>query len=390
MAIGPGYKTFTFDGQNSGSYDVYITGEAVYNAPERTVEMITIPGRDGDLALDKGCFENIPVKYPAGMFGDDQSAFAAKVRAFRNMMASRVGYCRLEDEYNPDEYRLAVYKNGLEVEPVPFQRAGEFEILFDCNPFRFLKSGEAAVAVTNNGTLTNPTLFESKPLLEVKGSGNINLGNDTIKVTNPEIGTTEILPATTLAANWTASPFTATLTLETDKLNAGDEIDVGKITVMLRFGGTAGSSTNMANWRNMPGLTNGGKTNTPVFYKGTAGTFTATGDYTTGGYTFTLTISVAYDGADEITINIGDGGTNGITASLEASYGRSSKPSAGNPMYIDLDLGEAWNEDYSTPVSVNDAVQMPAELPTLKPGANTITYDNTITSLKIVPRWREL
>lgn len=391
MAIGPGYKTFTFDGQNSGSYDVYITGEAVYNAPERTVEMITIPGRDGDLALDKGRFENIPVKYPAGMFGDDQSAFAAKVRAFRNMMASRVGYCRLEDEYNPDEYRLALYKSGLEVEPVPFQRAGEFDILFDCNPFRFLKSGEAAVAVANNGTLTNPTLFESKPLLEVKGSGNINLGSDTIKVTNPDIGTTQILPATVLAANWTGNPLSATLNIEADKLNNGDEIDVGKITFNVKWGGSNSSSTNLESWRALPGTTlpMAGKTVTPVFYKGTADTFTATGSWTNAGYTFTVTISVAYDGDDEITITITSNG-NQFSASMAATYGNSTKPSAGDPMYIDLDLGEAWNEDYSTPVSVNDAVQMPAELPTLKPGANTITYDNTITSLKIVPRWREL
>lgn len=378
---------FTFGGIKSSDYGIYISGEGVFNAPKRDVEKYSIPGRNGDFILDKGRFENIEVRYPVFNYEKNLSDFETKLSNFRNALASKKGYQRLTDTFHTDEYRMAAFVEGVEVIPVKYNTASEFEIVFNCKPQRFLTSGETATAVASGGTITNPTLFESKPLLEVKGSGNINLGSDTIKVTNPDIGTTQILPATVLAANWTASPFTATLTLETDKLNAGDEIDVGKITVMLRYGGAAGSSTNMENWQNMPGLTNGGKTNTPVFYKGTAGTFTATGDYTTGGYTFTLTISVAYDGADEITINIGDGGANGITASLEASYGRSSKQSAGNPMYIDLDLGEAWNEDYSTPVSVNDAVQMPAELPTLKPGANTVTYDNTITSLKIVPRW---
>ena len=61
MAIETGeiFKRLYFDGQSSGTYGVYITGEAVYNAPARDVEMVTIPGRNGQLALDKGRFENI-------------------------------------------------------------------------------------------------------------------------------------------------------------------------------------------------------------------------------------------------------------------------------------------------------------------------------------------
>ena len=66
------YKTLTFDGESSRTYGVYITGEAVYNAPEREVEMISIPGRSGQLALDKGRFENIEVTYPAGIFADNE------------------------------------------------------------------------------------------------------------------------------------------------------------------------------------------------------------------------------------------------------------------------------------------------------------------------------
>lgn len=61
------YKTLNFDGQSSGTYGVYITGDAVFNAPERDVEMITIPGRNGALALDNGRFENISVTYPSGL-----------------------------------------------------------------------------------------------------------------------------------------------------------------------------------------------------------------------------------------------------------------------------------------------------------------------------------
>ena len=97
------YKSLTFDNQTSREYGVYITGEAVYNAPERAVEMISIPGRNGSFALDQGRFENIEVTYPAGIFAENESDFAQAVSDFRNFLCSKKGYCRLTDEYNPSE-----------------------------------------------------------------------------------------------------------------------------------------------------------------------------------------------------------------------------------------------------------------------------------------------
>ena len=135
------YKGFTFDGIDSRDYGVYISGDAVFDSPERDVEMIEIPGRNGSFALDKGRFGNITVSYPAGIFGEDEASFREGIRALRNALASRKGYCRLEDDYNPNEYRMAVYKKGLEVDPA-LLKAGEFTIEFDCQPQRFLKSGE--------------------------------------------------------------------------------------------------------------------------------------------------------------------------------------------------------------------------------------------------------
>lgn len=174
------FRSFDFDGINSLAYGVYITGEAVYNAPERAVEMITIPGRNGDLAVDQGRFENIPVTYPAGVFASTQEEFAAKIRNIRNELASRFSYVRITDSYHPDEYRLGLYKSGLEVDPVAYSTAGEFDIVFDCMPQRWLVSGETAQTFTSTGTITNPTLFGAKPLLKVTGAGNLTVGERTM------------------------------------------------------------------------------------------------------------------------------------------------------------------------------------------------------------------
>lgn len=177
-------ESLTFAGINSGTYGVYIAGESVYNAPERSVEMVTIPGRNGNLAIDGGRFENIEVTYPAFLAEPSQAAFAESVADFRNAILSKVGYQRLTDDYNPDEFRLAVYRSGLEVKPRVYNRVGEFTLTFDCKPQRFLLSGEQAVTLTASGSITNPTRFPSKPLVRVFGAGTLTIGDNAITISS--------------------------------------------------------------------------------------------------------------------------------------------------------------------------------------------------------------
>lgn len=174
------FNAITFDGINSLDYGVYVTGEAVFDAPERVVEMVSVPGRNGAIAIDEGRFENIAVKYPAGMFSADQGGFAAKIARFRNELVSRHSYKRLTDTYNPEEFRMGLYKSGLAVTPAGYVNAGEFDIEFDCKPQRWLVSGETAQTFTATGTITNPTLFPARPLLAVTGAGILTVGTQTM------------------------------------------------------------------------------------------------------------------------------------------------------------------------------------------------------------------
>ena len=174
-------KKLIFDSEDIG---VYISGNGVYNAPERDYEMASIPGKNGQLAIDHGRYENIEVTYPCFIWANTQQEFREKMRTIRAKLTSKLGYKRLEDTYHPDEYRMAIYKAGIEVDPVYYNRAGEFELTFDCKPQRFLKSGENQVTVANNGTITNPTLFESLPIIETQGAGTLTINNSTITITN--------------------------------------------------------------------------------------------------------------------------------------------------------------------------------------------------------------
>lgn len=173
---------FTFDGVTSSSLNTYISGEGTFNAPERVYDMQVIPGRNGALALDEKRFENVELTYPAFIFKDDGTNFEAAISDLRNALLSKNGYKRLTDTYHPGEFRLAIYKDGLEVAPTMINRAGEFDLVFTCKPQRFLTSGETVTTKTSSGTITNPTKFDARPLLVVTGTGNLTVNGTQIAI----------------------------------------------------------------------------------------------------------------------------------------------------------------------------------------------------------------
>ena len=427
MVTGDIFKGLTFDGIDSRQYGVYITGQAVYNSPSRDVELIEIPGRNGSYALDKGRFNNIEVTYPAGTYGKDESEFRDAISDFRNALSSRKGYCRLTDDYNPNEYRMATYMSGLDVSVAKLE-AGEFEITFNCKPQRFLTSGETQQTVTSGATITNPTLFESHPLLLVDGYGEFDINGESITIQQGAVmGKTLVATTDTQSESETSVGadfiFNRTTNLTTISLN-GDLITTGKETADVTFTAPAGyiiediTDVNITNGTITKLYDNGRDPNSyrvacwidgGTFTRGTSKTITdtATVSYTTitadfvSNEVWNFDLTINYNGSDSFiyTLSVKKGtGTSPILwtdynrggfrwgSSNNDIYVQSSKSALGN-LYIDLDIGECYRIENGQIISINNATVLPADLPTLKAGPNTITYNNTFTSFKMTPRW---
>ena len=389
-------KNLTFDAVSLNDYGVGLTGSGVYDAPERDVDMIEIPGRNGEYALDKGRYNNIEVTYPAGAYDASQPDFASKISDLRNALASLKGYKRLEDEYNHDEYRLGIFKSGLKVDPVHYSRAGEFDLVFNCKPQRYLKSGETEQTVTSGGTITNPTLFESQPLLKVEGYGKITIDGQEIEIKSSAIG------PVTIAGSWTsAQGQEATYTPNLSALASADSFNVEepKFKFWLYGGDIAiDGSLNVissdpdwqafASWGNVQGrdaIYVECYAGAVDFIKSTDQSYTTTLTITTALLTKTVGLSLNYSGGN-ITFTVTTSETYLMQASFRGIEGDSTKSVLGT-VYIDCEIGEAYIIDDGEILSANNAVTLPADLPTLKPGTNAITYTINISELKIVPRW---
>lgn len=171
---------FTLNGKKSRDFGLYITGSGAFNAPERDVEVIQVPGRNGNLIIDQGRFKNVTQSYKAFIHQN----FTANSENVRAWLLSDAGYRRLEDTYNPQTFRLARFAGPLNMDVRALCSGAEMELFFDCKPQRFLKTGEQLLTLTASGVVRNPTQFAASPLLNVVGSGSgvLTIGSETIEI----------------------------------------------------------------------------------------------------------------------------------------------------------------------------------------------------------------
>lgn len=393
-----------FGGVNSSDYGIAISGEGVFNAPERDVELVDIPGRNGAYVLDKGRYRNTTVTYRAFNYEADLEDFRERLSAFRNALGAQKGYQRLTDTFHPDEFRIAAFINGIQFNPIQRNTAAEFDITFNCMPQRYLTSGETAITIGHGiipGTVKNPTRFDSRPLLEVTGYGKITFktaGNPAkvVKVISEPIGEVSIhgpvneTQRGSLESTFEIEPNYAALRTGDSvrlnwpaRLNIAVSLGIVSATIVSQTG-TAFES--IAKWGRTASLQFNGFSWT----YGTPVSETATIQIVYGDIAMlqmTVALEVDADGKITITASSSDVRPSSCTLQIAGITGDSSKTALGEPLYLDLDIGEAYKEEDGEMISVNSGVILGAELPTLKPGDNLILFDDTFTDLKVIPRW---
>ena len=168
------------DGQNSMEYGIWLFGNDEYNFPQRDVEMVSVPGRSGDLTIDKDRFKNIKVKYSCVMFDNR----GKNLDAFRAFLLMGSGYRRIETTFDPDHYRMGIYTGETKPKQSREKDVATFQITFDCKPQRYFKVGEEFKEYADGDIIHNPTLYVSKPLIRVYGNGQFTVGSRTVKVVN--------------------------------------------------------------------------------------------------------------------------------------------------------------------------------------------------------------
>ena len=172
-----------FNGTSSKDLGLIVQFVPSYKAAEKVYNSVNIPGRNGELVIGSGSYQNVERSYSFAKvyrIGQDLPLSASAIMAWLN---SADGYARLEDSYEPEYYRMAVYKDEGELYDY-YNTATTLEVTFVCKPERWLKSGEYEQQIQSGKKLYNPTRFRAKPIIKFTTAPNvaatINVGNTTI------------------------------------------------------------------------------------------------------------------------------------------------------------------------------------------------------------------
>lgn len=138
-----------FGNVNLSAYNAFAIYCNIFDRPERDVEVVSVPGRNGDLIFDNGRYKNLDRVYTIQVTG------VANAQNLINALTKTIGYQELEDDYDTTVYYMARLKNR----PRVTQFVGNAVLLtvtFDRKPQRFLKSGETTPIT---GTYIGNTAF---------------------------------------------------------------------------------------------------------------------------------------------------------------------------------------------------------------------------------------
>lgn len=176
-------SAFLFHEMLSTELGVIITKIPAQTMPERDVEIISIPGKHGDLIFDQGRYKNVSRIYECAVFPEIRQDYYSAVRAVCDLLRPAAGYFRLEDTYEPDVFRMARPVGRLQVESI-VERAGIFTAEFDCKPQKFFKYGEYVQTLLEQSSIYNDTAYPASPLIRVFGAGpgEISVGGVTVQI----------------------------------------------------------------------------------------------------------------------------------------------------------------------------------------------------------------
>ena len=163
-----------YGGESSTDYGIVVSEAPSFDKPVRKNTVNKIPGRNGAVIFQEDAYEDVTRSYKAWIADYAREDLVSAVSDFTAWLYSKKGYQRLEDNFEPDIYRLAYFDGGENITN-ELTQYGSTVIRFTCRPERFLKEGEKEITVSNGDSIYNPTRFESKPLIYIEGSGEIHV-----------------------------------------------------------------------------------------------------------------------------------------------------------------------------------------------------------------------
>lgn len=169
-----------FNGAKSSGYHLFMEAGLTFNSPALDLGLQKIPGRDGELAIGDGSLLNTKISFPFRLRIFDGSNVETVSKNISNWLKKDALWHDLYFDGDPDYIYQGIYYEEYNVERI-VSWYGKCVLNFTIKPYKFLKSGLAPL--TSPAALNNPTTRDARPLITIKGTGNITLNIGSEKLT---------------------------------------------------------------------------------------------------------------------------------------------------------------------------------------------------------------
>ena len=130
-------STFTFNGHSCDEFGIYISKKPNINRSQRKFQSASVAGRNGNIYQLQDAWDEVVVTYDIFAGGYEQGDAPSDFTDIMEWLNSADDYARLEDSYDTEHYRMAVFVDATNIEQ-KWYSTGQAQIKFRCKPQHFL------------------------------------------------------------------------------------------------------------------------------------------------------------------------------------------------------------------------------------------------------------
>lgn len=161
-------SSFTYNGHSSEEFGIRIEKKPVLNRSARKFQSASVPGRNGNIYQLEDAWSEVIQPYEIFAGEKEEGAAVPSFTAIMEWLNSAAGYTKLQDTYDPDHYRMAVFVDSTNISST-WHDFGRATINFRCRPEHYI--AQDPLEVENGDIITNETNHVAHPLITLTGEG---------------------------------------------------------------------------------------------------------------------------------------------------------------------------------------------------------------------------
>lgn len=166
---------FEYNGKTSKDFDLKVSSETTIHSPGMDISFQSVPGRDGEVAISNNRFESVELPIYCNLMTKDN--IEEKASNISQWLKSNIRYQDLLLSWDPKYIYQAIFFEKYDINTMT-KNFGKVIFNFKVHPYKYSKIGKNPIKFIDSKDFTNPEIFISKPLIKIKGSGDITLKNN--------------------------------------------------------------------------------------------------------------------------------------------------------------------------------------------------------------------